>query len=424
MSKCEYNLTRHPITLLFPCLDKASLDKIKHSVFKDGGVKDGSIVTMEGKVVQGWEKYSACLEFKLPFVAKEFDELPAKLIVKLLAEHKTQLSKQNRALIGAYLKRFYRSQAKANQSAAGRKVSLISPLRARDIAAEKVQLSPKMISQAEKIIDSGSERLKRLVLDGFISISCGAEIAKIGRLDAKRMQEFFYEVNQVESKSSTETSSHYSPIALKKENILEEKLRSIERIYKEKRQVFNADMRQRLTCADSPEEEAKIKQDIITERKNLQHAQQIRMEQERQAYEEVRQGIISKALARRKRLAKIYITEVVHKFLSPQTWYMVYMRWDYELGEIKLRAVAEKVIEPSPDGDIYTLASGRKVHSDDHIAIYNTMSSAELLCQQINEQNFCRSRRIFRTNSWAKRIFNFVGKEFMDSVEQYIEDNQ
>ncbi|MFA6480141.1 MAG: hypothetical protein WCV67_17645 [Victivallaceae bacterium] len=421
MSKCEYNLTRHPITLLFPCLDKASLDKIKHSVFKNGGVKDGSIVTLEGKVVQGWEAYSACIEFKLPFVAKEFDESPVKLIVKLLAEHKTQLSKQNRALIGAYLKRFYRSQAKANQSAAGRKVSLISPLRARDVAAEKVQLSPKMISQAEKIIDSGSERLKRLVLDGFISISCGAEIA---RFDAKRMKEFFYEVNQVESKSSTEASSHYGALDSKKKTKLEEELRSIERIYKEKRQVFNADMRQRLTCADSPEEEAKIKQDIITERKNLQHAQQVRIEQAKQAYEEVRQDNIVKFLTRQKRLTKIYITEVVHKFLSPQTYYLVYMRWDYELGEIKLRAVAEKVIEPSPEGDIYTLSSGRKVHSDDHIAIYNTMSSAELLCQQINEQNFCNEYRVLRANSRPKRLFDFVGKKFMENVEQYIEDNQ
>ena len=422
MSKCEYNLTRHPITLLFPCLDKASLDKIKHSVFKDGGVKDGSIVTLEGKVVQGWEAYSACIEFKLPFVAKEFDESPVTLIVKLLAEHKTQLSKQNRALIGAHLKRFYRSQAKANQSAAGRKVSFISPIRARDIAAEKVQLSPKMISQAEKIIDSGSERLEKLVLDGFISISCGAEIAKIGRLDAKRMQEFFDEVRQGESKSSNEISSHYSPIVLKEENKLEEKLRSIERIYKEKRQVFNADMRQRLTCANSPEEEAKIKQDIVTERKNLQHAQQVRMEQERQAYEEVRQGIIGKALARRKRLAKIYITEIVHKYLSPEKLYVAYSRWNYESGEIKLCAVAEKLSNSDSSTQSYIMSSGRKVHKDEVILMFNTMSEAELFCQGVNEQNFCHNHRILRTNSWLKRIFSRIGKEFMEQASRYADE--
>jgi len=180
-------------------------------------------------------------------------------------------------------------------------------------------------------------------------------------------------------------------------------------------------MTQRLKCADSPEEEAKIKQDIIIERKNLRHAQQVRIEQAKQNYEKIRQGIVRRVIARKKRLEKIYITEIVHKYLSPQKLYLVYMRWDYELGEIKLHAIAEKISGGDATANCYITSSGRKVHQDDHIAIYNTMSAAELLCQQINEQNFCRSRRIFRTNSWAKRIFNFVGKEFKANVEQYIE---
>lgn len=429
MSKSEYNLTRHPLALLFPCPDNETIDRIKRSVFENKGVtKDNPVITLEGKVIQGWEEYSACAEFKLPYVAKEFDGDPATLVDYLLSEHKSQLSKHHRALIGAYLKKLYRSQSKANQATAGKKASYVSPFHARDAAAAKVQLSPRLITQAEKIIDSGGEKLMDLARNGLVSISCGAQIAG---LDEKKKQEFFAELSQRKSGLLDKTISNSEPAIGKIKLKLEEDLRFIERYYKEKRQEFNAEMRQRLKLADTPEDGEKIKQGIINGRKNLKHFQLIKIERAKQEYEKARQDITSKAGVKMKRAVKISITEIVHKYLSNASLkgvyegvYAVYCRWDYELGEIKLRAVAEKICRIASATDCYKTSSGRRIHKDEVIVIYFTMSDAEQVCQSINEQNFCRSRRIFRTNSWAKRIFNYVGNEFMGHAKQYLEDSQ
>ena len=170
MAKEQEKLEQHPLAKLFPSPDSGTLDALKKRIFHAGKLKT-PVVLFEGKVIEHWPEYGACVEFGLPFTTTEYSGTEDELVEHLLQTNTLQLGKVHRALIGAYLKKLYRKKSQANQSAGGFGATFIPKYHARDVAAEKMKISPRLIADAEQILDTENDKLLELALAGTLSIS-------------------------------------------------------------------------------------------------------------------------------------------------------------------------------------------------------------------------------------------------------------
>jgi hypothetical protein len=177
VAKEQEKLEQHPLAKLFPSPDSGTSDVLKKRIFHAGKLKT-PVVLFEGKVVERWPEYGACVEFSLPFTTTEYSGTEDELVEHLLQTNTLQLGKVHRALIGAYLKKLYRKESQANQSAGGSGATFIPKYHARDAAAEKMKISPRLIADAERILDTGNDKLLELALAGTLSISLAAKLAK------------------------------------------------------------------------------------------------------------------------------------------------------------------------------------------------------------------------------------------------------
>ena len=145
MAKTQKELEQHLVAKLFPAPDAAALDALRKRIFHAGKLKH-PVVLFESKVIEHWPEYCACLEFDLPYTTTEYTGTAEELVEHLLKNNSLQLGKAHRALIGAYLKKLYRTQSRANQSAGGSGRTFIPKYHAREAAAEKI---PAEITEAD-----------------------------------------------------------------------------------------------------------------------------------------------------------------------------------------------------------------------------------------------------------------------------------
>ena len=86
MAKTQKKLEQHPIAKLFPAPDAAALDALRKRIFRVGKLKY-PVVLFEGKVIEHWPEYCACLEFDLPYSTTEYKGTAEELVEHLLQTH-------------------------------------------------------------------------------------------------------------------------------------------------------------------------------------------------------------------------------------------------------------------------------------------------------------------------------------------------
>lgn len=419
MTEVSEKLEQHPIAKLLPAPNKEALDAIKQNIFKSNGVSSKyPVVIFDGKVIEKWHEYSACVEFQLPCVVTEFTSNFEDMIKHLLQKNTFQLNKEQRAFIAAYLKKVYRATARKNQSAGGSGKTSIDKYHSRKAAAEIMKISPRMVSNAESIIDSNCDELMNFVSEGLLSISRAADIA---RLDQKKQAEFIEAFNAKMEEELTFVNPFRVDQEEKSLEKHEEEIRRIKSIYKDKRQTLNQDMQRRISLADMPEEEEQLKQERSHARKDLKDYQRINLEKAKFNHEKERAKSMKKWDEYLGKMTKHHLAELVLEALDKDKNYLVYVRWDYELGEIELQAAYGKVKFIDEKTRIYTLDSGRKVlEATEGIILTYTADIAKEYCKRINDKKFCRKHRIFKPNSWQQRIYNKIGKDFLEEAEDLI----
>lgn len=414
MAKERKNLEQHPIAKLFPFPDSEALDTLKKRIFRAGKLKS-PVVLFEGMVIERWPEYCACLEFELPYTTTEYTGTAEELVEHLLQSHSVQLGKAHRALIGAYLKKLYREKSRSNQSAGGSGQTFIPKYHARDVAAEKMKISPRLIAEAEHILNTENDNLIGLVLNGTLSISKAAKLAKepSSELDA-RLELMATVIPQL--------LPLLDPNKLQAEDELraqyEEEVRYIRRVYKDKRQILNQDMRRRLSLADTPEEEAQLKEELAITRRQLTEFQNVNLEKARLAYEKKRASILKDNAQNLRKFRKACQVEAASQFLEEKAQYLVYMRWDYELGKLSLQAAWDTIQRFDEKAKIYTLKSGRQVLAETEvITITHTAEIAKATTNAINRKKFCSGQKVLRPDSYIPRVFERVGAKFMEKAK-------
>ncbi len=417
MAKIQKKLEQHPVAKLFPAPDAAALDALRKRIFHAGKLKN-SVVLFEGKVIEHWPEYCACLEFDLPYTVTEYGGTAEELVEHLLQTHSAQLGKAHRALIGAYLKKFYRTQSRANQSAGGSGQAFIPKYHAREVAAEKMKISSRLIAEAERILDTGNNNLIGLVLNGTLSISKAAKLAKerphvldtLAGLTNEALSQFLPTLDTNKLQSEDRLREEY-----------ETEVRKIKAVYKDKRQILNRDMHLRLSLTDTDEEKAQLQEELTIKRRNITELQNIRLEQLQLRYEKKRATLLKTNAKIIRTLRKACQAEVVSQSLEEEAQYLVYMRWDYELGKLSLQAAWDTIQRFDEKTKIHTLKSGRQVLTETEvIAITHTAEIAKATTNAINRKKFCSGQRVLRPNSYVPRVFDRVGTRFMEKVHELI----
>lgn len=405
----------HPIGTLLPQPDGPTLKRIRKEVYRAGGVDERHpILIFEGKIIERWPEYCACTEFNLPCSVKEYEGNADSLIEYLLSRNTFQLGKPHRALIGAYLKKSYREPARANQSAGGIGETFVPKYHARDAAAEKMKISPRMITDAESIIDSGSDLLQSLVLDESFSIGVAAALA---RLDKEKLENFLARLvdNLAQFSYITNASNEGED---KLEADYEKELREIKKSYKEKRQVSRVEMKRRMGFADTPEEKDELKQEQSDARKHFAEFQKNRIENLNLNYQKKRAVLLAQNKKNLSLQLKNHLRELAAEALDEPRQCLVYIRWDYELGQVKLEAAWGVIQSYDDQSGIYTLISGRKVMDQtEKIALLHTATIAEDLCTSINGKRFCAGQPLFRPDSHIAKIFSVIGQKFLEQIQ-------
>ncbi len=417
MTKTENELAQHPVAKLFPAPDAAALDAMRKRIFHAGKLKN-PVVLFEGKVIERWPEYGVCLEFDLPYTTTEYTGTAEELAEHLLQTHSVQLGKAHRALIGAYLKRLYREKSKANQSAGGSGQTFIPKYHARDAAAEKMQISSRLIAEAERVLDTGNDNLIELVLSGTLSISKAAKLAKerphvletLAGLTDDALSQFLPTLDTGKLQSEDRLREEYDA-----------EVRKIKAVYKDKRQILNHDMHLRLSLADTDEEKARLQEELTTKRRSITELQNIRLEQLRLRYEKKRTTLLKANAKIIRILRKACQAEIVSHSLEEEAQYLVYMRWDYELGKLRLQAAWDTIQRFDEKAKIYTLKSGRQVLPETEvIAITHTAEIAKATTNAINRKKFCSGQKVLRQDSYIPRVFDRVGERFMKNAKTEI----
>ena len=415
MAKIQKKLEQHPVAKLFPAPDAAALDALRRRIFHAEKLKH-PVVLFESKVIEHWPEYCACLEFDLPYTTTEYTGTAEELVEHLLKTNSLQLGKAHRALIGAYLKKLYREKSKANQSAGGSGQTFIPKYHARDAAAEKIKISSRLIAEAERILDTGNDNLIGLALNGTLSISRAAKLAMespyvldtLAGLTDDALSQFLPTLDTNKLQSEDRLGEEY-----------EAEVRKIKDVYKDKRQILNQDMRLRLSLVDTDEEKAQLQEEQATKRRNITELQNIRLEQLRLRYEKKRATLLKANAKIIRTLRKACQAEVVSHSLEEEAQYLVYMRWDYELGKLSLQAAWDTIQRFDEAAKIYTLKSGRQVLAETEvITITHTAEIAKATTNAINRKKFCFGQKVLRPDSYIPRVFDRVGAKFMEKVKQ------
>lgn len=171
----------HEVCLAFPLMDDEAFKELCDDI-KAHGLRN-AIVTCQGKIIDGRNRYNACRAVGVAPTLREWDgkgSLVAYVIsLNLMRRH---LDASQRAMLGAKLKPMFAEEAAKRQEAtrakpgeqAHRRVVELIPGpqdkgKARDHAARAVGVNPKYIDAAEKVLQ-GSPELAKQVEQGQINI--------------------------------------------------------------------------------------------------------------------------------------------------------------------------------------------------------------------------------------------------------------
>ena len=184
------NYEFHEYAAVVPLMDEAALSSLAADI-KANGLRE-PVRIFEGKILDGRNRSLACKRAGIEPSYEMFSgshEEALKLVVSLNLERR-HLDEGQRAMAGARLKPMFEALAKERQEASRAKpgeqvpqvrANLPGPSvehRSRDDAARAVNVSPRSVENASRVIKSGDHSLIAAVDSGKVAVSTAAAIAE------------------------------------------------------------------------------------------------------------------------------------------------------------------------------------------------------------------------------------------------------
>lgn len=176
----------HPVADLFPLLRGEPFQALVADI-KNNGLREPIIEDAEGRILDGRNRYRACLEAGVEprFVQWQGDGPPATLALSRNL-HRRHLDESQRALVAARLARLLEEEAAQRQ---GRRTDLAANLRrgldrrSSTEAAALVNVSARLVQYALRVLRDGSGEPIAAVESGGMAVSTAASLARLPQPD-------------------------------------------------------------------------------------------------------------------------------------------------------------------------------------------------------------------------------------------------
>jgi len=160
----------HPLADAFPLMEGDDFEALKNSI-KQCGLQQKRGVLYRGKILDGRNRYRACIELGIGFQWTTYDAQPGDplgLVMALNLERR-QLNESQRAVVACKLETFTHGGSR-RKSAGGV---------TRKDAARAMNVSERTIAAARLVMNKGIDDLLKAVERGDMAVSRAAEIANL-----------------------------------------------------------------------------------------------------------------------------------------------------------------------------------------------------------------------------------------------------
>lgn len=140
----------HPLAELFPLMEQAEIQALADDI-KANGMKS-KISLLDGKILDGRNRYRACLLAEVEPVFVEFKGSDPLAHVVSLNLHRRQLTASQRAMVAAKIAALPHGGDRKSDQAAN------VPLETQEGAAKKLHVSPRYVRAAKQIIDESPKK--------------------------------------------------------------------------------------------------------------------------------------------------------------------------------------------------------------------------------------------------------------------------
>lgn len=176
----------HPVTDLFPLLQGSDFADLVANI-KAHGLREPILLDRDGRILDGRNRYRACLEARVEprFVDWPW-EGPVEELILSLNLHRRHFNESQRAMVAARLAKLLETEALKRK---GRRSDLAADLqpgdrrRSASEAAAKVNISPRLVYYAIKILQAGIDDLIDAVDSGVLAVTPAAVLAALPRRD-------------------------------------------------------------------------------------------------------------------------------------------------------------------------------------------------------------------------------------------------
>lgn len=162
-------IEQHPLSAAFPAMPEDEFARLAADIHKRG--LEHPIVLYEGKVLDGWHRYLACVDGGIRPKYKAYKGKDPRGFVKSANLHRRHLKAGQTALILVAISQWL-PVGKPSNSALG------AELTSEDMAKE-ADVGTRTIEQAKKVHRNGSKRLNAAVTEGEISVKQAAALADL-----------------------------------------------------------------------------------------------------------------------------------------------------------------------------------------------------------------------------------------------------
>ncbi len=157
----------HPVADLFPLLEGEEFQKLVGDI-RQNGLLEPILVDTQRRIIDGRNRYLACLEAGVEprFTEWQGEGLPTELALSLNL-HRRHLNESQRALVAARLAKLWEAQGLDSVANLRRK----SVGRVCEKAGRQVNISPRLVTYAAKVLDRGCPELIAALESGGFKVS-------------------------------------------------------------------------------------------------------------------------------------------------------------------------------------------------------------------------------------------------------------
>lgn len=169
----------HPLSELFPLLEGAEFDALVNDV-RTNGLRQLIVVDSDEKILDGRNRYRACLKAKVKPVTRHYNQAvdgPLVPFVISLNLHRRHLSESQRAMVAAKLANMKRGD---NQHASIDATS-------QSQAAELLNVSRGSVQRAGDVLDQAARELVDLVERGRVAVSTAADVSELSQEEQREI---------------------------------------------------------------------------------------------------------------------------------------------------------------------------------------------------------------------------------------------